>query len=230
MNKALVTGASSGIGKEITKVLLDMGFWVFGVHNKTPMNFCGNLEAMQCDLRDIKQINELFMKITAKTQIDLLVNCAGVGHFANHQDLSVEKICQMIDLNLKAPLVLSKLFAKDLLQKKGMIINISSISGRQNAKFAATYGATKAGLESFSKSFFEETRKQGLRVVNLASDLSLTPFYKDQSFSPQNKLGAFVEPRSVARAVKFIVTQKEGELISDILIRPQQILLDKGKK
>lgn len=231
MTRALVTGASSGIGLEVTKQLLDNGFLVFANYKtrfkKEPK---GNIRKMKGDLLRQKNIEKLAKDVIEQGGIDLLVNCAGIGHFANHEDTSCATMSDLIDLNLKAPLMLSKLLAKTLIEREGMIINIGSSSAGSSARFAATYAATKAGLEHFSKSFFEEMRKKNVRVSNLICDMTLTSFYDNQSFSPKNEAGSFVDPKSVARALLFMTSQPRGTLLSSVEIRPQKINIEKKKR
>ena len=228
MTRALVTGASSGIGLAITKVLLDTGFMVFGASRggfKSELN--GNIVEFRCDLTQEAQIKNLADFVEERGGVDLLVNCAGVGHFANHKDLAPEKITQMVDLNLKAPLILTRLLEKMLIQRRGMVINIGSISARGSAKFAAVYAATKAGLESFSRSLFAEERKNGLRVATICADMTQTPFYDGKGFAPADTPGAFLDPKSIANALRFVISQKSGELVTDLVLRPQKILIKK---
>lgn len=228
MNRAVVTGHSSGIGLEITKTLLDMGFLVHGIsRTEARKELVGNILEHQCDVTDIENLEKILKEIEKTTEIDLLVNSAGFGLFAMHEDLKAADIAKMVETNLTAPLITANLLLKTIKKQQGMIINITSISGKQNSKFGAAYGATKAGLESFGKSLFDEARKAGVRVINIAPDLTDTPFFDELSFKPSDKIGGKIDPEQVAKAIKFVILQPEGTVITELTIRPQKILIDK---
>lgn len=226
---AVVTGISSGIGLEIGKVLLELGYVVYGISRTSPKDYLGkDFTFLTCDLLDESRFISTLQSI--KEPVSVLVNCAGVGYFGQHEDLKPEEISQMINLNLKAPVLASSLLLKDLKETKGIIFNITSITGKENSRFGATYGATKAGLESFGKSLFDEARKSRVRVVNVAPDLTDTAFFDNLSFRPENDPEAKIDPKTVAEAVRFVLSQPYGTVITELTIRPQKILLDKGKK
>ncbi|MCV6607650.1 MAG: SDR family oxidoreductase [Campylobacterales bacterium] len=225
MKTALVTGASSGIGFEICKKLLGLDYKVYGVSRNKPDL---DLEFFQVDVTKTKELEDL--KKNIKEPLDLLINCAGVGHFGQHEDLKPKDLEKMISTNLTAPIITTNIFLKDLKKQKGTVINITSITGKENAKFGAAYGATKAGLESFGKSLFDEVRKSGVRVVNIAPDITDTRFFDELMFRPEDSPEAKIEPQSVANGVEFILNQPEGTVITELTIRPQKILINKKPK
>ena len=217
-----MTGASSGIGLEICKKLLELDFKVYGISRSRPKI---NIEHLEADVTDTDLLSNLLNEI--KEPIDLLINCAGVGHFGQHEDLKPKDLEKMISTNLTAPIVTTNLLLKDLKKTKGIVINITSITGKENAKFGAAYGATKAGLESFGKSLFDEVRKSGVRVVNIAPDLTDTSFFDELMFRPEDNPEAKIDPKSVADTVEFILKQPHGTVITELCIRPQRILIDR---
>jgi len=128
--KALVTGYSSGIGKAICECLSQNGYEILTL--KTRLQNSVELE---------KEVKELL-----KTQdINVLINCAGVGIFQPHEEISVAKIKELVDVNLTAPLILSSLCLRSLKKTKGHIINIASVEATKHSKFSALYTATKSG-------------------------------------------------------------------------------------
>ena len=224
MKSAIITGASSGIGLECSKKLLDLGYNVYGVsrdfgkcdlaHERfTPLSY---------DLRDTKELKKL--KIP---KLKVLINSAGVGHFAPHEELGVEQIKEMIELNLTAPLLLSKLFLRDLKLNSGYIFNINSISGIQPALFGAAYGASKAGLRHFGTSLFKEARKSGLKVVNINPDITNTPFFDELHFEPSNDPLCYIEPSDIANVIEDVLKLRDGSVITDITIEPQKFQIRK---
>ncbi len=226
MKSAIVTGSSSGIGKECAKKLLDIGYRVYGISKKCTLSHADYVHISQ-DLTDIKALKSLSKLIDNKPYI--LINSAGVGHFASHEELSFEQIQEIITLNLTAPMLLCKLFLKDLKQNRGYIFNINSISGIQPALFGATYGASKAGLRHFGTSLFKEARKSGLKVVNINPDITNSNFFDNLHFEPSKDSLTYIEPKDIADIIENILNLREGSVVTDITIEPQKFQISKKK-
>ena len=169
--KALITGASSGIGKDIAKYLSDKGY--------------------ECILvaRDKKKLNELSKELSTKSiiksydlsitdncyklydevkdmDIDILVNGAGFGLFGNTWDTDLDRELNMINLNVVALHVLTKLFLKDMIKKdKGYILNIASSAGFLAGPYLNTYYATKNYVTKWTMAIYEELRREKSNVV-----------------------------------------------------------------
>ncbi len=223
--KALVTGASKGIGKETAKALMALGYDVMGVardFSECELEF----EKIECDLSEPKKVH-YFLESYKKEDISLLVNCAGVGHFAPHEELSFKQIESMIYLNLTAPLLFTKTFLRSIKKNRGYIFNISSISAIKDAPFGAAYGATKAGLRHFSRSLFSEVRKSGVKVISINPDITNSSFFKDLHFFPDSDPLSFIEPTCVAKIITDILEKRDGTVITDITIEPQIFKLKK---
>ncbi len=223
MKRAIVTGASSGIGKECAKMLLKNNYEVFAIARD--FSKCEiedkNFIKIECDLSESKNIKKIEKEIN-KNNLKILINSAGVGYFGMHEDIDFEKIERIIDLNLKAPILLSKLFLKALKKNRGYIFNISSISAIKPAIFGAAYGASKAGLRHFGKSLFSEARKSGLKVININPDITKTPFFENLNFSYTDDSESYIEPFEIAKIVEDILNLREGTVITDITVEPQK--------
>ncbi len=209
---ALITGASSGIGEAIGSALREDGYDVYGIGRKD--------SDIACDLRDTKALHVEIKKLLKTTDIDLLVNCAGLGVFEPHEELSLSKIEELIDVNLKAPIILINLCLRSLKKTEGHIINISSIEATRHSKFSALYTATKSGLRDFSLSLFEELRRSGVRVTSVNPDLTKTAFFDELNFEPSSKNQTYIEPKDLAKTVLHVV--KSPFTITDITVRPQK--------
>ena len=229
VKRALVTGSSSGIGKEIAKKLISLGYEVLGVSRD--FDKCDikseNFIEIEYDLSDNKELHR-FLEKYKKTDISLLVNCAGYGRFAPHEEISIKDIEKMVYLNLTAPLLITKSFLRALKRNRGYIFNICSISGIKSAPFGAVYGATKAGLRHFGKSLFLEARKSGLRVVNINPDITDTPFFNDLNFKPSNDPLSYIKPQSIANLIEEILG-KDELVVTDITIEPQLFKIEKRR-
>ena len=222
MNKAIVTGASSGIGKAICRQLAANGWLVYGIGRSfNQSDDIAGIERIVCDITDAAKLTKTIKEINKNHDIYLLINNAGVGFYALHEELNPVKISQMVRTNLEAPMIITNLLLRDLKKNKGTIINISSITAAKTNPHGCAYGATKAGLTSFSHSLFEEARKYGVRVVNLEPDMTDTNLYRNADFTVDENEAARIQPNEVAEAVLYVLGQREGLVMTDITIRPQ---------
>lgn len=222
MKKAIVTGASSGIGKAICRQLAANGWLVYGIGRSfNQSDDIAGIERIVCDITDTVKLIKTIKEINKNHDILLLINNAGVGFYALHEELNPVKISQMVRTNLEAPMIITNLLLRDLKKNKGTIINISSITAEKTNPHGCAYGATKAGLTSFSHSLFEEARKYGVRVVNLEPDMTDTNLYRNADFTVDENEAARIQPNEVADAVLYVLGQREGLVMTDITIRPQ---------
>ena len=186
MKKAIVTGYSSGIGKAITSILQDNEFEIISLKSR---------------LEDVKSLENEVKAILKSNDIDVLVNCAGLGKFVPHEEISISKIKEMVDINLTAPIILSNLLLRSLKKTKGHIINIASIEATKHSKFSALYTATKSGLRDFSLCLFEELRKSDVRVTSINPDMTKTNFFDDLQFEPSENENAYLDASEIAKTV-----------------------------
>lgn len=212
MKVALVTGSSSGIGKAISSELKENGYKIFGISRN-------NAEII-CDLQDTKALHVKIKELLKTTDIDLLVNCAGLGVFEPHEEISLSKIEEIIDVNLKAPIILTNLCLRSLKKTKGHIVNISSIEATRHSKFSALYTATKSGLRDFSLALFEELRKSGVRVTNINPDMTKTAFFDELKFGTTGKEDTYIKPEDIAKTLLHVVTSQM--VVTDITVRSQK--------
>ena len=226
MKKALVTGASSGIGLEISKTLIKLGFLVYAIGRDFEKCKFKNKNFVETII-DLESKDEI-LKLKKIKDISILVNCAGVGYFGSYESLSFEQIEQMIAVNLTAPLFLTKLFLNPLKKNSGYIFNIASISALKPAIFGVVYGATKSGLRHFGKSLFNESRKTGLKVININPDITKTPWFDKLNFTYTNDPLNFIPPQEIAKIIQNILELKEGTVVSDITIEPQKFKICKN--
>lgn len=228
MQSAIVTGATTGIGLEIAKMLLKKGFRVYGFGRDFTKTHLQNNEFKKvvCDVTDTKLLEKEIKAVRKKEEsIKILVNNAGVGYFGPHETLSPKKIHEIIATNLEPPLILSHLLLRDLKKTSGFIINIASITGIKEGPFGCVYGATKAGLLHFSKSLFEEVRKSGVKVLAISPDITKTRFFDHLDFREGDIPESYLTPECVAKAVEFAIDQREGSVITELVIRPQRHMI-----
>lgn len=232
MKTAIVTGASSGIGLEISKKLLEMGYKVYGFgRDFSRVNLEDkNFVKVICDLTKIHELVEKTREIRKKEEVYILVNNAGVGYFGLHEELNAKKIEQMVATNFQAPLILTQLLLRDLKKRGGFIINISSITAKKSSTYGCAYAATKAGLSHFAKSLFDEARKTGLKVVTIHPDMTKTSFYDHANFKEADVEESYITPSCVAEAVQMILSQRYGTVVTEITIQPQKHMIMRKNK
>ena len=230
MKKAVVTGASSGIGKAISARLLALGFEVIGISRsiqKQDFNH-PNITALQADLSNEKSTLKLCEDLK-RTSVHILANCAGFGRFEPHEELNHQTILDMTFLNLTSPMLLTNTLLRSLKTNEGYLININSIEAIRPSKFAGVYSATKAGLKAFSDSLFEETRKSGLSITNINPDMTESSFYDALRFETSTKENEKLLSSDIADAVEHILKMRKGAVVSDYTIRSLHFGIAKKK-
>lgn len=230
MKTAVVTGASSGIGKEICSRLLRLGYKVIGISRSIANEhfFHENFIPFQADLADEKATLEA-CEALKKEDIYILVNCAGFGRFEPHEELSSQTITKMSFLNLTAPMLLSNALLRSLKENDGYLININSIEALRASKFAALYSATKAGLKAFGDALFEETRKSAISITNINPDMTQSSFYKELRFTTTQKESESLLTSDIADALEHILSMRKGAVVQEYTIRSLNFGISKKK-
>lgn len=221
---AIVTGASSGIGYAVSKTLSALGYELYGFgrnFKNTDWNIMDNAHPIVCDILDTDRLCAELKQITAQNQVHVLVNNAGVGYYGLHEELNPDKIKKLVRTNLEAPMILTQQLLRPLKKTAGYIINISSVTAGQSNPHGCAYGATKAGLASFSHSLFDEARKYGVKVVTIFPDMTQTNLYRNADFREGDETESYLLPDDVAKAVEWILRQREGVIVTDITLKPQ---------
>lgn len=230
MKRALITGASSGIGKEICKRLLGHGYEVVGISRSiTDAEFnTPHFTSLQVNLSNENSTLQLCNTLK-KQSVDILVNCAGFGKFEPHEELSQKTITEMTFLNLTAPMLITNALLRTLKKNDGYLININSIEAIKTSKFAGVYSATKAGLKAFGDSLFEETRRSGLSVVNINPDMTQSSFYDELRFDVSEKEDERLLASDIADAIEHILSMRKGAVVSEYTIRSLKFGISKKK-
>jgi short-subunit dehydrogenase len=133
----------------------------------------------------------------------------------------------MIDVNLKAPILLTNIYLKSIKQSKGSIINITSIEATKSSKFSATYSATKSGLRAFGLSLFEEVRKAGVKVVTINPDITKTSFFDDLHFKYSENQEAHLLTSDIVDAIDFILNSRDSMVVTELTVRSQKFMIEK---
>ena len=166
--RALITGASSGIGRDIAINLSKKGYDLILVArdleklNEVKAKLHTNVEVVSMDVSKAENCKELHEKYQ---DIDILVNNAGFGDCGYFTKTSLDKELKMIDTNIVAYHVLTKLYLQDMKQRNsGKILNVASIAGFMPGPLMATYYSTKAYVVRLSEAIREELKKENSKV------------------------------------------------------------------
>ena len=168
--KALVTGASSGIGLEMARYLDSLGYELILVaRNKEKLellakNLNHKAKIIVMDLKNTEDIKSLYV-LVKNDDIDILVNNAGFGAYGNFTETDLTTELEMIDVNIKAYHILTKLFLKDMKKKdKGYILNVASSAAFAPGPLMSTYYATKSYVYRLTEAIWYELKKQKSNV------------------------------------------------------------------
>ncbi len=202
--KALITGASSGIGKaiaiELAKRNIDLilvarrGLELKELKKSLPVN----VKCYQLDLSDMKNVEYLY-KETKDQDIDILVNNAGFGLFGFFNDTDINREFEMIDLNIKTVHYMTKLYLHDFIKKdKGYILNVASSAGFMSGPHLSTYYATKNYVCRLDEAIYQELKemKSNVKISSLCPGPVNTEFNKVAGGTFKNK---GVTPEYVAK-------------------------------
>lgn len=227
---AIVTGASRGIGAAIARKLASLGAHVvLTARDKGQLNTIvaeiaaagGRAESHACDLTQPKEI-ETFARLVleAHGRCDILVNNAGMGWLQGPLHETPPEVWeQQCALNLRAPYLMLRAFAPAMIAaKRGHIINISSLAGKNPVPNGAAYAATKWGLNGMMVSAAEELRQFQVRVSLIEPGTVRTEFGSGQS-AHKSSMGA-IAPDDIANIVALLATQADQSFISEVQIRP----------
>lgn len=168
--KALITGASSGIGRDMAKILSDMGYDLILVARRKKKleelkkELTTNVTIINLDVSSTFNCMKLYNKVK-KEDIDIVINNAGFGLFGEFSETNLDKELDMIDTNIKAVHTLTKLFLKDFKEKdSGYILNVASSAAFLSGPLMATYYATKGYVLKLTEAIYEELRREDSNV------------------------------------------------------------------
>ncbi|MBX3438486.1 MAG: SDR family oxidoreductase, partial [Planctomycetaceae bacterium] len=183
---ALITGASSGIGREFAHQLAARGMHLVLVarrqelleelsrelhtrHGTKTLIIVGDLAEDQFPQRMYEQVQSRGLRI------QVLVNNAGVGHVGTIESVEVARMLHIIDLNIRALTELTYLFLRGMLERKeGAIVNVASVAAFQPVAYMPVYSASKAFVLHFTEALWAETRDQGVTIMALCPGTTQT--------------------------------------------------------
>jgi short-subunit dehydrogenase len=212
-NYALVTGATSGIGYELVKLLAQDGYPLILVARNTDdlqrvanemMDQYGvEVEHIAKDLFDPELAFELYDEVQKRNlQVDILINNAGQGQYGEFIETDIRRELDIVNLNISSLLVLTKLFLKDMVRRgEGKILNLSSIASKMPGPWQTVYHGTKAFVQSFTEGVRSELEGSGVTITALLPGATDTDFFNKADMN-QSKIvqeGKLYDPGEVAK-------------------------------
>lgn len=204
----LITGASSGIGRELAKKYLEKGYsLVLSGRNEEGFEYSKgntNVDIILGDITKSETRNKLQDLIVNKhKQIDILINNAGITFIQPFEKNTEEQINTIFETNLKAPMLLTHdLYETMKTQKNGTIIFINSAAGKQGYPNHTMYSTMKFGLTGFSQSLRQEAKKFGIRVISIYPGGVNTALYNNLQDKPD--INQYMDANKLAETIVFL--------------------------
>lgn len=223
----LITGASGGMGKQLTNWFSKQNYKLVLQYNTRPveLNNSEDIISIQCDLRDESQIQEL-VKTVLNTfgRVDVLINNAGISKSAMSWKTELEAWKETMAINLDAPFLLSKEVIPGMRSNNsGKIINISSVVAQSGAIGTAAYAASKAGLIGLTKTLSKELAPNGITVNALALGYFNTGMIEDvplllrDSIIETIPLKALGEPETVCKTIEWLIADESNYITGQVI-------------
>jgi len=224
----LITGASSGIGKSLTKIFVENNFHVIGAARRLDLlqelkqsfnekqNYC---HPFFLDISNKDSIQEFFNNISSDFIIDCLINNAGISSFKKAIDDSFDEIESVIQTNLVGPiLAIKKILPSMIEEKSGTIINILSVVNKKIFTNSSVYSASKNGLEAYAKVLREEHRNDNIRVINVFPGATATEIWPAKSLEKYS--ARMMNPDEIANLIFQVYQQKNNLCVEELVVRP----------
>jgi len=194
---ALVTGASSGIGRASAEALARAGFTVFGTSRKPTGDSPRGVSMLACDVTEEASVAALVAEVLARTgRIDVLVNNAGLGLFGGAEESSAAQVQRLFDVNLFGVIRMTNAVLPSMRARgEGRVINLSSAVGFVPAPYSAHYAASKFALEGYSESLDHEVRAYNVRV-SLIEPGTVKGNFDQTALEPDTKLPEYDAARA----------------------------------
>ncbi len=223
-NLVWITGARSGIGKELLKKFSSKNNFVLGTSRNINVNDkeFASLENIILEKNDISQnkdVEALVKKINNNFHIDCLINNAGVTSFKPFVENSMNDIETIIDTNLKGAIYATNAVLPKMIENKsGVIINILSVAAKKIFENSSVYAASKAGLTAFSNVLREEVRKHNIKVINIFPGATSTEIWPEGALSKYSS--RMMSPENLANLIYDIYNNSNQLSPEEIVVRP----------
>ncbi|MGG1677242.1 SDR family oxidoreductase [Neobacillus sp. NRS-1170] len=226
---AIVTGASRGIGREISVKLAEQGMKLTLVGSSAQVTETAselkklgfeNVLPVQADVSNEEDMLRVVQyTIDAYGSVDVLVNNAGVGFFKLTEDVTVDEWRKVFEVNVQGVFLATKAVLPHMKKKRsGTVITISSDVGRYTIPNGSAYTATKYAVQGFSGSVAQEVREYGIRVGTINPGMVDTYFAESEQGLPEKK--DWLKVADIANAVVYMASAPKHMIIDEIVLHP----------
>lgn len=224
--KVIVIGSSGGIGHKTAEILLNEDYEVLGTTHKnsdktSDLRQKANYSEKTLDLSNVQAIKDFCKEI--EENIYAVVNCAGIVKFeGDNTDEDIKIWNDTIAINLSSNFYLAKLLNKNIVDN-GRFIMISSTDSYYGGSVTASYSASKAGVNSLTKSLSLLCRDKKIRVNSIAPGWVSTPMIEGNSeefyskLAETNPLGKIADPEDIAKVVKFLLSKDSNYVNGQVI-------------
>ena len=231
----IITGASRGIGREIAKVLAKKNYIIIANYNKSEeeikqlkeelKNEGYNIDIFKADVSRRDECERLVAYVLEKyNKVDILINNAGISQIKEFTQLTDDDWNSMINVNLNSMFFMIKEVINNMIHnKKGCIINISSVWGMVGSSCEVHYSAAKAGVIGMTKALAKEMGPSNIRVNSIAPGFVNTDMTKDLSkddiieIIDETPLMKVAKPEDIVKSIEWLI---EDELVTGQVISP----------
>lgn len=229
--RALITGASSGIGKETAIAFAKAGMDLVLVGRSTERlepvaqqvrQLGGSAEVYAVDLAQVQEVKAKVDAIaTAGEPIDILVNNAGMGYTGDLRSIPLEDWQRVLDLNLTSVFQCIQAVLPSMRDRQsGTIVNVASIAGYQAFPGWGAYNVSKAALISLSKTLAAEERSNGIRVTIVSPGAVNTPIWDTDTVHADFGRDKMLTPATVAQTILQAVLMPKEAVIEELIVMP----------
>jgi short-subunit dehydrogenase len=250
---ALITGGSNGIGYEFAKLFAEDGYDLVlvarteadlkRVAGELQENYKINVTTIAKDLFDLNAPKEIYEELRIKgQQIDILVNDAGQGEYGFFHETDIQRDIDIINLNVIAPVYLTKLFLKDMIARnEGRILNVASLVSKNPSPLLSIYSATKAFVYSWTQSLRNELKDTNITVTALLPGATETDFFNKAGMlnTKEYQKNPHSDPKDVAKDGYDALMEGDDKIVSGLMnkimaymgnLTPDTMLADNMRK
>ncbi|MFC2083974.1 SDR family NAD(P)-dependent oxidoreductase [Bacteroidota bacterium] len=222
-----ITGASTGIGKEITAQFLKNGINVAASSRfKNSLekleqefsDYSDQLNVYPLDISEKEQVKEVYQEINKKYFVYGLINCAGITSFSKVLEDSEDLIKKIVETNLLGSIYAIKNVLPKMISRKGIIINIISVAAVKVFEQSSAYSASKAGLMTYTNVLREELRDKNVKILNILPGATRTPIWPNETLEKFSD--KMMSPADVAEFIFNLFSIDSNLVPEEVVIRP----------